>query len=224
MDIPVMDPVFFTIAYLVGFYAIVAVLIWGVRFVARKLYRTRLGLQKKVLLITVPKEAGEKKGESERKKSLQELQEQIAVAQTFFSAIGGLRAERGPMAWLLGRSDEFSFEIVSQKGVISFYIAVPPRYRNFIEEQVHGLYPNAQVAEVEDYNIFTPKGVIRGGYVIQRKHHLFPIKTFRKLEVDPLETLTNTLAKVAHTDGAAIQYVCRSAKAAWRIKGSLVAV
>ena len=77
---------------------------------------------------------------------------------------------------------------------------------------------------MEDYNIFKPKGVIRGGYIVQRRHYLFPIKTFRKLEVDPLETLTNSLAKVAAGDGAAVQYVCRSAKGSWRKKGSRVAV
>ncbi|MEK7606639.1 MAG: type IV secretory system conjugative DNA transfer family protein [Patescibacteria group bacterium] len=223
-DIPTIDPVLFAVFYVVGFYALLMAGVLVLRFFARRHHRMRSGFQKKILLVTVPKEAAEKKGESERKKTLQEVQEQIAVAQTLFSAVGGLHAERGFQSWFLGRSDEFSFEIVAHKGIVSFYIAAPEKDRNFIEDQIHGLYPNAQIAEVEDYNIFKPKGVIRGGYIVQRRHYLFPIKTFRKLEVDPLETLTNSLAKVAAGDGAAVQYVCRSAKGSWRKKGSRVAV
>jgi hypothetical protein len=224
IEAPTISPAFLVIIYLIIFYLAIGVLIFSLRFFLRRWYRTYLGFKKVILLITVPKEAAEKKGEAERKKSLQEIQEEIAVAQALFSSIGGLRPHSGLGAWFLGRSDVFSFEIVLHRGLIYFYVVTPPKYRNFIEQQIHALYPAAQISEVEDYNIFLPKGTIRGGYLTLRKHHLYPLKTFRKLEIDPLEVLTNTLAKVQLGDSAAIQYICRPANPSWRQKGSRVAI
>ena len=224
VEMPTVAPEIVAGLYIVAFYLIVAAVVILARYFLKKWYSTHIGLKKSILLVTLPKEAAQKKGETERPKTLQELQEDIAVAQTLFSAIGGLHYERGIKPWFLGRSDNFSFEMVMEKGLISFYVATPPKYRDFMEQEIHALNPNAQVTEVEDYNIFSPKGVIRGAYLTLRKHHLFPLKTFKKLEVDPLEALTNSLARVAAGDGAAIQYVCRPAKGWWRQKSMKVAI
>ncbi|MDP3245250.1 MAG: type IV secretion system DNA-binding domain-containing protein [bacterium] len=224
LETAAMSPWLVVLAYLIFIYGGAMLLIFVARFFLKKWYRVHLGFKKVILLVSLPKEAAEKKGEAERKKSLQELQENIAVAQTLFSAVGGLHAERGFRPWFLGRADSFSFEIVAEKGLISFYVAAPPKYRDFIEQEIHALYPHANITETKDYNIFSPRGVIQGGYLTLRRHHLYPLKTFKKLEVDPLESLTNSLAKVAASDGAAIQYVVRSAKAGWRKKGIKVAI
>ncbi|MCK4554041.1 hypothetical protein KAU19_03695, partial [Candidatus Parcubacteria bacterium] len=56
-----------------------------------------------VYLVRLPKEKPEdQQPESNR---LQKLHEEIACGETVFNAIGGLRAQRGFKAWLLGRND-----------------------------------------------------------------------------------------------------------------------
>lgn len=198
-------------------------LLAAARLLLRSSFSARHGFDMAVLLVTLPKESGEKKGEQERAKSLQEIQEDISVAETLFATIGGLRAERGLGAWLRGRKDHFAFEVVSRNGLVEFYVAAPRRYEEYITQQVQALHPNAHVEDVQDYNIFRPTGAIVGGYLRLRRHHLFPIKTYRQIEADPLEALTGALSKVEKTEGAAVQFVVRSAKREWRKRGTRVA-
>jgi hypothetical protein len=173
-----------------------------------------------VLRIKVPKESG---GESESGKSQQQVQEAIGVMETMFSTLGSLSAQKGFRSWLFGRGDHLTFEMVSHKDKIAFYAAVPTRQRPFIEEQIHAQYPHAEIEDVPDYNMFAPTGVVLGSYLKLRRQNAFPIKTYRKLESDPLNSITNALSKVAGDDGAAIQIVVRSAHKDWRASGLRIA-
>jgi hypothetical protein len=216
-------PILQTAAILVAVFLAFSALLFAVRFILRRHFREKKGFRHRVLLVTVPKESAEKKGELERTKSLQEIQEDIAVAETLFATIGGLKADRSIGSWFVGREDDFSFEIVLNEGLISFFVAVPERLRDFITQQIQALYPHAQVEDVADYNVFEPQGVIAGAYLAFKRHHLFPIKTYRKIESDPLNALTNALAKVEKGSGAAVQFLVRSAKREWRGRGLRVA-
>lgn len=149
---------------------------------------------------------------------LREVQEDVAVAETFFSSIGGLKEQRGLKAWWNGRTDHASFEMVAQNGVISFYAIVPPELADLTVQQLNAQFPDAEIEQTEDYNLFSPNGVVLGSYLTLKRESLFPIKTYRDLESDPLNALLNALAKVAKTDGAAIQFTIRSARIEWRDK------
>ncbi|MDD5625958.1 MAG: type IV secretion system DNA-binding domain-containing protein [Patescibacteria group bacterium] len=170
------------------------------------------------LLITLPKESKE----DENKKPT--IKEYLMPMENFFDNIGGLKAQRGWKSGFVGRTDSFSFEIVSDKeGTISFYIVVPKYLQQFFEQQLHAQYPMAEIDQVEDYNIFAPKNVIAGVNLKLKKHYIFPIKTYTKSEVDPLNAITNALSKIAEGDAAAIQIVACSAKSEWHRLGANVA-
>ncbi|PIP17578.1 MAG: hypothetical protein COX43_03520 [Parcubacteria group bacterium CG23_combo_of_CG06-09_8_20_14_all_35_9] len=174
--------------------------------------------QKVVLLITVPKEQGSKEEPQKETKDL------ISQVENLFAVLGGLRAQRGFEVFLAGRQDHFSFEIVaSRDGLISFYVAIPRYLQRFAEQQIHAQYPNAYIEEVEDYNIFSPQGVIRGAALSLKRNYIFPIKTYAKINGDPLNALTNALSKLEKGEGACIQIVARSAYAIWHKKGAKVA-
>lgn len=206
--------------------AAVLLVLWAallaVRAAARRRYQTDVAFRKAVLLVTVPKEAAEKGDSGQREKTLQEIQEDIAIMESVFAAIGGLKAERGWHAWWYGREDSVSFEIVAHQGLVSFYVAVAPRLRGFIEQQIQAQYHLAQIEEIDDYNLFLPKGVSVGVELAGKREIFFPFKTFRKSDSDPLNTITNALAKVDKAEGAAVQVVVRSAKAEWRSAGTAI--
>lgn len=175
----------------------------------------------KLLMVRVPKEL--KREDANADKSQQQIQEMIGFMETVFSTLGSLKAEKGMGSWLLGRHDQFSFEIVTHRDKITFYVSIPSEYATFIEEQIHAQYHNAQIEEVPDYNIFLPTGVILGSYVTFRRASHFPIKSYRKLQTDGLNSLTNALSKIDSGDGAVIQYVVRSAKKDWHKEGVRIA-
>lgn len=180
---------------------------------------TAAALGMAILHIRVPKETGKKSDEA----GTQKIQELISVMETIFSTIGSLRAQKGFSAWLHGRSDHYSFEIVFERAKIHFYVATPIAHKNFIEEQIHAQFSDASIEETTDYNMFTPTGVIMGSYLKFRKNSAFPIKTYAKLESDPLNSITNALAKLQDDEGAALQLIVRSAKPSWRKYGLHIA-
>ncbi len=216
------NPIVTLVLWLVGLYVVVFVALLIARKILRRKHREEKGFRKTVLMVTVPKEAAEADA-GKKEVTLEEIQEKIGAAESLMTAIGGLRAQRGFKAWFVGRDDELSFEIVVANGLIRFYVAVPPRYRQLMEEQIHANYPHAEIEEVEDYNIFTPTGSIAGAYLTFRREHYFPIKTYRKQDIDPLSNMTNALATIAKPDGAAVQIIVRSARKEWRRPGVKIA-
>lgn len=213
-----------TAEIIIGFYGGIIAAVFLVRTILRYWHKKAIGVKNVILLISVPKEAAEKKSELEKQKTLQEIQEEIGAGEKLFAAIGGLHAQRGILHWFLGRTDLFSFEIVVREGLIWFYVATPGKYTQYVRDQVHAMYPNAQIEEVEDYNMFSPHGVIAGGYLTLKRPTLFPLKTYRKLEADPLDGLANALSHIDKNDGAVIQFVVRSARKKWRKHGTKVAI
>jgi hypothetical protein len=196
----------------------------GVLFIIRKVLHKRNHARhgkfaKVVLRVLLPKEstATDRTGKGDER--LEELREQIGVAEAFFAALGGLHAEKGMKAWFVGRQDHFAFEIVAQRGLIHFYVEVPYHLQQFIEQQLHAQYPDAHIEEVADYNIFSIRGGVAGTMLTLKNFSALPIKTYRKLDSDPLNAITNSLSKVPEGDGAAIQYIIRSARSGWRKRG-----
>jgi hypothetical protein len=167
--------------------------------------------------ITVPKFKSEEEAKSSD--SAQQTKEKVAIAESIFAAFGGLKPDSGIHAWLYGEADIFSFEMVAMDKLVTFFATVPKKYANFFEEQMHAQYPDAYIEDAGDYNMFSPTGVVLGGYLKLKRTSAFPIKTYKELEVDPLNSLTNALSKVAEGDGLAIQVLVRPAHHHWREKG-----
>jgi hypothetical protein len=172
-----------------------------------------------IYLVRLPKE---KPQDAEKEDTLQRLHEEISRSETIFASIGGLRAERGIAAWLLGRSDHFSFEIVANQKLISFYVAAPRGMARYLEQQIQAHYPESVMEEVEDYNIFNPKGEIAAGSLKTKREFIFPLKTYAKMESDPMNSIINVISKLSHEEGMTIQYVVRSAKGVWHRRASAV--
>lgn len=174
-----------------------------------------------VLRVRVPKEV--KQEDVEHTKSLQQMQELIGFTETIFQTIGSLKAQRGFNAWLHGRNDTYAFEVVANKSLIVFYVACPANQRQFLESQIQAQYPYATIDDTGDYDIFTPSGTILTSHLKFKRPSYFPIKTYKKMETDPMNVLTNALSKIEDKDGAAIQFLIRSAPASWRREGIRIA-
>ena len=86
-----------------------------------------------------------------------------------------------------------------------------------IEQQIHAQYPHAEIEEIIDYNLFHEKSAIVGAYIDDTERHYFPIRTYKKMDSDPLSAILNVLSRVRDDNAsAAVQYVIRSAHKKWR--------
>ena len=113
-----------------------------------------------------------------------------------------------------------SFEIVAQKEDIKFYIWVGKELRDLVEKQVHGAYPDAEIIEVQEYNIFSEAGNVSYKSFQLVKENYYPLKTYKELPTDPLASLTSALAKMGEGEGAAIQILISPSEASWQTAGA----
>jgi len=218
IDLP--NALFFIVLYLIGI-VFAGLLGWKLtRLWLQYTHFTPKNSRMVILKITLPR-AGRQ--EMDKQDALQVAQEKIGVAESLYSVIGGLKPEKGWRRKIFGRSDHMSLEMVVHDGLIRFYIAVPRYLYRIMEEQIHAQYPSAHIEETEDYNIFAPRGVSLGAYLKLQRPSAFPIKTYKDMESDPMNAITNTMAKIHPGDGVALQFIIRSAHRSWRRQGIRIA-
>lgn len=161
--------------------------------------------------ITLPREESQKDKEKSEEK---DFKEKIAIMEQFYRNIHelGELSLQNIIRTGLFKADIVSFELVTQKKVIEFYIVTPKRYQDLLEKQVTSYYPSADVEYTQPYEI-QPKGnKLKCYFAYQKNPFFYPIKTFKNLENDPLNDLTNIFSKLEDNDIAAIQLIIRPRK------------
>lgn len=209
-------PVGAVVFLLAGILAIILAILFFARAILHSQSRQDKAFRRSVILIKVPKEKKNDNNQNNQEDNINQVREHIGVADTLFSAVAGLKRESGFMAWLTGRNDHLAFEIVAKNSKIYFYVAVPEKLKRFVEQQIHAQYPHAEITEELDYNIFQPDSHIVGATLWFKFKSAFPLRTYKKMESDPLVALLNPLSSLGENEGAAIQYVVRPATSHWR--------
>jgi hypothetical protein len=113
-----------------------------------------------------------------------------------------------------------SFEIVAKQEDIRFYVWAPKKIKDLVEKQIHGSYPDAEILEVDEYNIFTNDGHVAYKSFQLGKSNFYPIKTFKDLATDPMTGISASLAKMGVGEAAAVQILISPAESTWQKEGS----
>lgn len=142
----------------------------------------------------------------------------IDAAEQLFSSLTSIKSAKGIFGFLKV-PDSISFEIVARPQDIRFYVGVPNKVRDMVEKQIHGSYPDAQILEVDDYNLFEHPGKVAYSSLKLKKSYYLPLKTYKDLPVDPLASITSTLGKMTEGEGAAIQILITPASEGWKKAG-----
>ena len=216
------SPIFIVAVFLVIVAAAMLIALFLYRAYVRKHYKLPARAMPVVLMIKLPKEPLQQ-AEQKNKDGISDIHEQISWAENLWQQIGGLKPQKGFKSWLYSRWDYLSLEIVVQDGMIAFYCVLPKNLKNYFIEQLEAHYPHAQVEEVADYNLFEPDSTVSAASLKLSSVSMFPIKTYKYFETDPLNSITNSLSKIDKKDGAVIQIMIRPAEKAWRAQGMKVA-
>ncbi len=113
-----------------------------------------------------------------------------------------------------------SFELVARQEDIHFYVWTPKKIQDLVEKQIHGGYPDAEIKEVQEYNLFNQEGKVAYKALQLSKGNFYPLKTFKDLPTDPLAAITSALAKMGPGEGAAIQILVSPVGSSWQKSGS----
>ena len=149
--------------------------------------------------------------QNEKNKGDEEKKNLIAVVEQLFTTL----SESGGGGWLQPR-DYVSFEIACVDKKISFFINCPKSLHELIEKQVHAQYPHAYIEEVKGYNPFQKGGQVEVAELRQNKRYVYPIRTYKNMESDPLNSITNAMSKLQENEGAAVQFVLSPAGTQWQ--------
>ena len=115
---------------------------------------------------------------------------------------------------LSGLKSPFCFEAaVHNVGEeIHFYAAVPKESTEFIGRQIEGLWKEAKIEPVEDYNIFGSSSVVSAVYLKQKTSYALPLRTYQEAEIDTFSQILSGLSKISEVgEGAAIQILAKPA-------------
>ena len=135
------------------------------------------------------------------------------AAEQMFASIHGILGDS------VKSFDVISFEVASSgDDGIKFFVVVPRNLAKFVEGQIYAQYPNADIRYVDDYTSKksdTPLFVTTGEVEFE-KDLIFPIKTFRSFEVDPLAAITGAISDLRLGNHAWIQIIVRPVSNYWQ--------
>lgn len=155
----------------------------------------------------------------EQEMNTQQIREKIALMDQFYTNLAGVRT--GWWKTFLYGKPVFAFELtIPHEGEeLLFFVSVSRRLVATVEKIIQGIFPEAHVEKVKDYNIFNPTGAAVGSSVRFKVNKYYPIRTYQKLETDPMKELTNVFTKLAKVgEGAALQIVVRTSTKKWHYK------
>lgn len=141
----------------------------------------------------------------------------IDAAEQLFASLYSIK--KGGRLSFLKPQPRLAFEIVAKHENIRFYVSSPSKFKDMVEKQIHGAYPDAEVKEAPEYNIFSKKGKVVFASLKQKAFAYYPLKLYKDLPTDPLSLLTSAVAKMGEDEGAAVQILISPAKSKWQKQG-----
>jgi hypothetical protein len=169
--------------------------------------------------VTMPREESQKDKENATDK---DFKEKIAIMDQLFRGLHEIREldlTNRILVWFTGRHS-ISFEIHAKYKEVTFYGSIHPYYSEILEKQITSYYPNAGIEYAKPKPV-QPEGLekpntLKGAFLFLKKDSFFPIRTFKNLENDPLNDLTNVLSKLKVNERSVIQIMIRPKNSKWQ--------
>ncbi len=166
------------------------------------------------------------KEKSEATGGAEAWKEEIGAMEQLLTTLSGIREKTSILNHFLYSEPYIALEIANPSGSeeIFFYMAIPKKFRDSIEKQVHSYFPHASVEKVQDYTVFSPGGFTAAATLALKRSHSLPVLTYENIDVDPLNEISNALSKLStEKEGAAIQIILRPAGKTWKKRGRKIA-
>lgn len=142
--------------------------------------------------------------------------ESVSQAQVMYNIIAST-ATKGFRSKIHGQK-HISFEIISNKGLIQYYVVAPIVLIDIIKQAVTTAYPSAVLEETRGDNIFNQVGKATGtigGELSLKQDFFHPIATYQDSKQDAARSILNALSSAKDKDGVAIQLLIRPAPSNW---------
>lgn len=173
-------------------------------FFWRKKTNYRRTLKTVFLRVTLPKKESDLDNKKETTKDFKEM---VSLMEQLLASLKSTHSHK-LLKKILGQ-DTMSFEYIAHDSEILFYVTCARDYKKLIEKQINGFYPDAIIEETTEVNIFENRKNFATSYISTLKSFPYPIKTYQKLESDPINNITNAFSKLEEDQSAAIQILLK---------------
>lgn len=199
-----MDPILLTFSIIgaILFLVLVVVILWPRKKATEPFPNGTsdrlVGNQKVVLKIAIPK--------NNDKTPL--------AAEQLFASLHGMYKESAVVPVL-------SLEIIADaKFGIQFLVVADQSQISFIKGQIYAQYPTAEILVIEDYMetaaAWGATTHVSAGEIALEREYIFPLKTFKDFDVDPLSGITGAISELQGNEEAWIQFVARPYPNVWQ--------
>jgi hypothetical protein len=200
----------------------VAVFVWKAFWYFLRMWHELKAAKERVFIeVTMPREESQKDKENATDK---DFREKVAIMDQLYRGLHEIRelnfANRVAV-WAF-RRHSISFEIHAKNKEVSFFASIHPYYAELLEKQITSYYPNAGIEykrppelQASDAEV---KTTIKGYFLYLKKQNWYPIRTYKVIENDPLNDLTNVLSKLSENEKAVIQLMIRPRNGKWQKK------
>ena len=144
---------------------------------------------------------------------------EIGEAEKMFANLASIGGKGKGLAENFTVNNAISFEIMAVPGEIRFYVHCPRKLAEQVEKQILGSYQDADVKQVNDYNIFDKNTQVEFARLELDEDSYAPIRVAEDFQGDPLSNVLSTLSKMSESEGAMIQIVVSPAGSKWRKSG-----
>jgi hypothetical protein len=214
---------------IIYFWVIFFIIIWF-WFLVVKLIRLifEVSLTKKLVYmkVTLPKSDSKLDKEKETKK---DFKEKIWMMSMYYKAIHKLSDSwlKDTVTDALFDHSKVSLELAYEDWELSFFIVTYESYVNVVTQHITSIYNDAEVRILEkekEYIKIKPLWyTLRAASLWKELDDVFPVRSFKYLEDDPLNNFTNVFSSLDKEDKAVYQIVVKPVGSGWNKKAKRAA-
>lgn len=204
----------------VGNFIVLLIAFWLFLKFIRLCYEIYAARNLAYMRVTLPRADSKLDKEKETKK---DFKEKTGIMSIFYKGIHKI-SQSSLLETILNfifNHAKISLEIVYGEGQVSFYVVTYKDYVALLSQQITSNYPDAEVRVIskEEYGEIKPKGyTLRAASVGKSHDDIYPIKTYKYFEDDPLSSLTNNIGNLKKTDHAVFQVIIKPVGSGWNRK------
>ena len=204
---------FETLSILIFIWLIFYCILW---FIKKREYYKRT-LNTVFLRVTLPKKDSDL---DTKKETTKDFKEMIGLMEQLLASLKSIHSHK-IMKRILGQ-DTMSFEYIAHEHEIYFYVTCARNYKKLIEKQINGFYTDAVIEETKEINIFEWRKEFATTYLNTQKSFAYPIKTYQKLESDPINNICWAFSKLDENESAVIQVMLKPIADTWQGKSTRI--
>jgi len=196
---------------------IIALVLWVSLFFWRKKTNYKRTLNTVFLRVLLPKKESDLDSKKETTKDFKEM---VSLMEQLLASLKSTHSGK-ILKKILGQ-DILTFEYIAHESEIYFYVTCARNYKKLLEKQINGFYPDAIIEETKEVNIFEGRSRYSTAYINTVKNFAYPVKTYQKLESDPINTITNAFSKLDEHESAAVQILLKPVADDWQWKSTKI--